>query len=228
MANPRRSTLQFHHHHGSNVLPISFSTDPQNPSSSSSILNGVFLFLKRPTAFPFLLSVFVLLTWLSLRLQRTAPPPPPRFRGGTDADANLVRFEAGAVAKDARGWVLDPVRAARDAGVLGGAQFCSSIHVGEIRPGGMRGNHRHHTCNETFVIWGADTRFRLENGNVQGDGYAEVGFSSSEVIVAASPAGTAHALINVDRVRTSFFLGCQDSLIDNNSSTTDYKVWKDL
>lgn len=43
----------------------------------------------------------------------------------------------------------------------GGAASCVSIHVGEIRPGGLRGNHRHHTCNETFVIWGAKTRFRV-------------------------------------------------------------------
>ncbi|KAJ6822459.1 uncharacterized protein M6B38_389180 [Iris pallida] len=227
MANPRRGASQFHHHNA--AATSSLSPSPQT--------HKTLLLLPFSTAFSLpeeAVGVPVPPLRLrpphlaSLRLQRTAPPPPPRSRVGTDADANLVRFEADAVAKDARGWLLDPVLAARDAGVLGGAQFCSSIHVGEIRPGGMRGNHRHHTCNETFVIWGADTRFRLENGNVQGDGYAEVGFSSSEVIVAASPAGTAHALINVDRVRTSFFLGCQDSVIDNNSSTTDYKVWKDL
>ena len=38
---------------------------------------------------------------------------------------------------------------------------CASVHVGEIRPGGMRGNHRHHGCNETFIIWGAKTAFRV-------------------------------------------------------------------
>lgn len=43
----------------------------------------------------------------------------------------------------------------------GGAVSCASVHLGEIRPGGFRGNHRHHTCNETFVIWGAKTKFRV-------------------------------------------------------------------
>lgn len=43
----------------------------------------------------------------------------------------------------------------------GGAQSCVSTHVGEIRPGGVRGNHRHHFCNETFIIWGAKTKFRV-------------------------------------------------------------------
>lgn len=43
----------------------------------------------------------------------------------------------------------------------GGAVSCKSAHVGEIRPGAMRGNHRHHSCNETFVIWGAKTIFRV-------------------------------------------------------------------
>ena len=43
----------------------------------------------------------------------------------------------------------------------GGAVSCASVHVGEIRPGGVRGNHRHHGCNETFIIWGAETAFRV-------------------------------------------------------------------
>lgn len=40
---------------------------------------------------------------------------------------------------------------------------CVAIHLGEIRPGALRGNHRHHSCNETFVIWGAKTRFRVSS-----------------------------------------------------------------
>ena len=43
----------------------------------------------------------------------------------------------------------------------GGAETCVSVHVGEIRPRGIRGNHRHYSCNETFVIWGAKTLFRV-------------------------------------------------------------------
>lgn len=132
-----------------------------------------------------------------------------------------------AISKDKRGWLVDPVRLALKNGIHGGAQFCASVHIGEIRPGGMRGNHRHHTCNETLVIWGAATKFRLENANLEGKDYAEVSIGADEVAVAASPAGTAHALINVDQVRTTFILGCQDSVI-SNSSTTDYNVWKDL
>lgn len=43
----------------------------------------------------------------------------------------------------------------------GGAKTCASVHVGEIRPGAIRGNHRHYTCNETFIIWGARLKFRV-------------------------------------------------------------------
>lgn len=43
----------------------------------------------------------------------------------------------------------------------GGAVTCASVHVGEIRPGGIRGNHRHYTSNETFIIWGARIKFRV-------------------------------------------------------------------
>lgn len=61
-----------------------------------------------------------------------------------------------------------------------------------------------------------------------GKGYAEVVIGGDEVAVVASPSGTAHALINVDPVRTTFFLGCQDSILNNTSSRSDFKVWKDL
>ncbi|KAF5205481.1 Berberine bridge enzyme-like [Thalictrum thalictroides] len=143
-------------------------------------------------------------------------------------DANLVRFTSGFLSsRDKRGWLLNPVNAAHDAGISGGAVSCASTHVGQIRPGGMRGNHRHYTCNETFVIWGAETKFRLENPKVA-KGYAEVLIGAEEVAVVASPSGSAHALLNVDPVRTTFFLGCQDSVVTYNTSSTDFNVWKDL
>uniref|UniRef100_A0A7N2LL79 Uncharacterized protein n=1 Tax=Quercus lobata TaxID=97700 RepID=A0A7N2LL79_QUELO len=95
----------------------------------------------------------------------------------------------------------------------GGAVTCASLHLGEIRPGALRGNHRHHTRNETLVIWGAKTKYRLENSQVVGEGYAEVIIDADEVAVAASPSGTAHALVNVDQIRSSYFIGCQDSIL---------------
>jgi len=110
---------------------------------------------------------------------------------------------------------------------LGGAFACLSLHVGQIQPGGLRGNHRHHTCNETFVIWGAKTKFRLENADVKDKGYGEAIIAADEVGIVASTRSTAHALINMD-VQPTFFIGCQDTTIYPNSSNTDYKVWKDL
>ncbi|ONK61508.1 uncharacterized protein A4U43_C08F30660 [Asparagus officinalis] len=241
MANPRRQGLQSQPQSPNPpLLPLSSSSSSSDQPQTSSILTSVSLFLKRPQAFPFLLSIFVLLTWLSLRLQR--PPQTPSYSSSSqfrdsrlsrslDLDANLVRFNAveipSGIAKDKRGWLVDPVSLALENGIHGGARFCASVHVGEIRPGKMRGNHRHHTCNETFVIWGAETKFRLENPSMEGKGYAEVIVGADEVAVAVSPAGTAHALINVDHIKTTFLLGCQDSVI-NISSTTEYKIWKDL
>lgn len=146
-----------------------------------------------------------------------------------DSGANIVKFSSfsSILMKDKRGWLINPVSLALDAAVPGGALSCVSVHVGEIRPGGMRGNHRHHTCNETFVIWGAKTVFRLENNAVPG-GYSEVTIDVNEVAVAASPSGTAHALLNIDSTQSTFFLGCQDNVINYNSSTSDFNVWKDL
>lgn len=51
---------------------------------------------------------------------------------------------------------------------------------------------------------------------------------ADEVAVAASPSGTAHALVNIDPVRSTFFLGCQDSVVNFGDSTTDFNIWKDL
>ncbi|XLS61452.1 hypothetical protein HN51_015680, partial [Arachis hypogaea] len=70
--------------------------------------------------------------------------------------ANLVRFSSSIpspVTKDTRGWLLDPISLARASGILGGAFTCASVHIGEIRHGRLRGNHRYHDCNKTFVFW---------------------------------------------------------------------------
>ncbi|KAI3446598.1 hypothetical protein Pfo_003263 [Paulownia fortunei] len=236
MANPRRTS------YSSNQLPIS---DPipqfqsQTPQTAATLLTSLKVFLKKPHAFPFLLSIFLLLTWVSLRFQHRYANPSfhqssysvNEKSGGyvKDSNANAVKFStfSSLVMKDKRGWLIDPVSLALDAGIPGGAVSCASIHVGEIRPGSMRGNHRHHTCNETFVIWGAKTVFRLENSALK-KGYSEITVGADEVAVAASSSGTAHALVNMDAVRSTFFLGCQDSVINYNSSTTDFNVWNDL
>lgn len=69
---------------------------------------------------------------------------------------------------------------------------------------------------------------QLENHDVAERGYAEVIIGTHDIVVAASPSGKAHALINIDPIRSTFFIGCQDSTINYNSSATDFKVWKDL
>ncbi|KAF8398146.1 hypothetical protein HHK36_017072 [Tetracentron sinense] len=229
MANPRRNSY-------------SNNQTPENQLQSQSFsLSSLIFFLKRPHAFPFLLSTFLLLTWVSLRLQHShhfsSPQKPQSSRGNQkwsreeDENANLVRFSSrfpSQISRDKRGWLLDPVSVALQAGISGGAISCASVHLGQIRPGGVRGNHRHSACNETFIIWGAETKFRLENSQIEDKGFAEVTISAEEVAVAASPSGTAHAVVNVDPTRITYFLGCQDSIITYNSSTTEFNVWKNL
>ncbi|XP_031262297.1 uncharacterized protein LOC116120490 [Pistacia vera] len=225
MANPRRNSL---------------SSNTQNSDSNSfnvhnlSRLSFLITFLKRPQAFPLLLSIFVFITWISLRLQHSDFSKSQKNWSSIEDDdvkANLVRFNShfpSPISKDKRGWLFNPVSLALDSGVKGGAVNCVSQHLGEIRPGAMRGNHRHYSVNETFIIWGAKTKFRLENNQMDDKGYAEVIVGADEVAVAASPSGTAHALVNVDPVLSTFFIGCQDGVINNNNSTSDYNVWKDL
>ncbi|KAJ6747698.1 hypothetical protein OIU74_030041 [Salix koriyanagi] len=222
MANPRRN---------------SYSNNTENTFQLQyhSRLSSLKHFLKKPLAFPLLLSIFLLLAWICLRLQHSSSSLSSsnlheiKSSQEEDEKANLIKFKSGFLSsKDKRGWLLDPVSIALEYGIKGGAVSCFSIHVGEIKPDGVRGNHRHHTCNETIVIWGAKTLFRLENSQIVDKGYAEVIVSADEVAVAASPSGTAHAIVNMDRTHTAYILGCQDSTINNNSSATDFSVWKDL
>ncbi|TKY62792.1 hypothetical protein E2542_SST12651 [Spatholobus suberectus] len=182
-------------------------------------------FLQRPHSIPFVLAVFLFLAWISLRVQRVSHAPP--HSSDRDTTANLVRLVPSRAAKDSRGWLFDPIALALASGISGGAVTCASLHVGEIRPGKLRGNHRHHDCNETFLIWGAATRFRLENSE-EDNGYAEVTLGRDEIAVAASPVHKAHALVNIDPIRSIFFIGCQDSIISYNASSNDFNVWKDL
>ena len=69
---------------------------------------------------------------------------------------------------------------------------------------------------------------QLENSEVAGKRYAEVIIGADEVAVVTSPSGTGHALVNVDPVRTAFRLGCQDGIVNLNSSSTVFNIWSDL
>lgn len=121
MANPRKNSYSNNQSSESSLHGNAFSC-------SSSIVH----FLKKPHAFPFLLSVFLLLTWVSLRLQHSA-----RFSSSSssriqntnhhwnqldDSQANLIRFSSGfpsRIAKDKRGWLLNPVSLALDSAISG-------------------------------------------------------------------------------------------------------------
>ncbi|PWA91274.1 hypothetical protein CTI12_AA090580 [Artemisia annua] len=228
MANPRRNSFP-------NTQELPVFTNPQIQSRFSRLK----LFLKKPQSFPFLLSLLLILTWVFLRIQQNSQIQPKPIKPNTllsndnqdqDHEANVIRFKSNfpsKIAKDNRGWLLDPVSIALASGIKGGALVCSSIHVGEIKPGRYRGNHRHYGCNETFLIWGGRTMFRLENKGLE-KGFAQVLVGVEDVAVAVSPAGTAHALINVDETRSTFIIGCQDSVISYDTSSSDFGVWDDL
>ncbi|KAH9603316.1 hypothetical protein KSS87_013412 [Heliosperma pusillum] len=257
MVNPRRSS------YGNIII-----SNHQNPENQSISLFSILNLLKKPQVFPLLLTFFIFITWVSLRFQHSSSIPlnSQKWSREFDLKANLVRFSSSYLSKDNRGWLLNPISAALDAHISGGAVSCASVHVGEIRPGGMRGNHRHYTCNETFIFWGARLKFRMHLISPQnavvvtfktlitrlsfgvvvdiliyvsafevvsmaltfGLGYAEVIIAEDEVAVAGSPIGTAHAMVNVDPVRTAFLLGCQDGIANYNSSGTAFNIWNDL
>ena len=102
---------------------------PDNPFQiRPGYLASIVQFFQKPHSLPFVLSIFLFLTWISIRLQRAS-----QFSAGytgndadwsTNADmkANLVRFSSGIpsqITKDKRGWLLDPVSLASSSGIPG-------------------------------------------------------------------------------------------------------------
>lgn len=123
MANPRRNTQS-----------------SENPFHAQTLtFSSVTHFLKKPHAFPFLLSIFLFLTWVSLRLQHSSSPSRfsinkddahKKWSQSSDSRANLVRFGSGfpsPIAKDKRGWLLDPISLAKDSRISGTPPFSFCI-----------------------------------------------------------------------------------------------------
>lgn len=123
MANPRRNS--YTNNQGSEAPMFQNSSHSHSHSVSSLFIQ----FLKKPHAFPFLLSLFLLLTWLSLRVQHASYFSPSfpsvldnKSSKEDDILANLVRFSSGfpsQLAKDKRGWLLDPISLALRSGISG-------------------------------------------------------------------------------------------------------------
>ena len=112
MSNPRRT------------LHVNSSQNPDNPFQTQSNTFFSLNFLKKPHAFPFLLSIFLFLTWVSLRFQNSShvssrPLSLQRWNKEDDLKANLVRYLPFQLSKDTRGWLLNPVTAALNAGLSG-------------------------------------------------------------------------------------------------------------
>lgn len=94
-------------------------------------LSSFLFFLKKPQAFPFLLSIFVLLTWLSLRFHQSPPSSirshhADHWRQQSDHFSNLARFPSSTnlpsshlLHYDPRGWLLNPLLVAQEAAISG-------------------------------------------------------------------------------------------------------------
>jgi|TARA_B100000405_G_scaffold258904_1_gene193916 hypothetical protein len=118
--------------------------------------------------------------------------------------------------------VLDAVKAAG----LKGPSRCLDLHVGTVRPGGARGNHRHKTRDESLIVWGASGRIRVER---PGMGYHDYVVDRDDVVVLSAPAGSAHAIRADDGEGNVMMLAaCSDAPpTDGPDPNTDYRVWKD-
>lgn len=106
--------------------------NPRRVVAENQRLSPLINLLKKPLAFPLLLSFFVFLTWISLRLQHSSSSSHPKSALKSshpdleildgDDKVNLVRYDSVSISpvrKDDRGWLLDPVILARDSRLNG-------------------------------------------------------------------------------------------------------------
>ncbi|GMY19938.1 hypothetical protein FCV25MIE_15177 [Fagus crenata] len=150
MANPRRNSYA---NNQSSDSPIF-----QNPSShADSTSSRIIHFLKKPHAFPFLLTIFLFLTWLSLKLQHSShyfSPPFSRSQQALfthhtledDAKVNLVRFSFGfpsPLTKDNKGWILNPIALALRSNLLGNAKVPIAMDDSPLLPLALGLAHYH-------------------------------------------------------------------------------------
>eukprot|EP00271_Cylindrocystis_brebissonii_P016246 TRINITY_DN39581_c0_g1_i1.p1 TRINITY_DN39581_c0_g1~~TRINITY_DN39581_c0_g1_i1.p1 ORF type:complete len:208 (+),score=28.58 TRINITY_DN39581_c0_g1_i1:305-928(+) len=145
-------------------------------------------------------------------------------------DANMVKLDTlkGPLpGGDKRGWIMSPMLLAEKLTLAGGALSCRDVHAGTVLPGAQRGNHRHHTKNETFLVWGAKAFWRIENAKLR-EGYSHVIVKAHEMAVFTGPRERAHGLGNLDTKRTLNLIVCADADWDPEKPDTDYHVWTDL
>lgn len=126
MANPRRGSYSL----PQATISLESAVPPPTFAQRNVLFSSSYVihFLKKPHAFPFLLSAFLFLTWISLRLQSSSSrfSSPPHLRDDAikwsrenDSKANLARFSASGLAKDKRGWLVNPVSLVHDSGIAG-------------------------------------------------------------------------------------------------------------
>jgi len=100
----------------------------------------------------------------------------------TDKPFHIINVETG---RDARGWVSNLL----DFLPLPAEQI-KNIHVVELKPGAVRGNHRHRRQREWFLICGGPCRLAVE---IDGQRTEQTIAGDRPVLVSVAP-GTAHAL----------------------------------
>lgn len=144
--NPRRSS--YITGAGNQSISIENNSLFQTQTQTSNVVASLKVFLKKPHAFPFLLFVFLLLTWVSLRLQhsasfsssdKTSSFSSQDLKWGEkksssvedDHKANLIRFPSSEtlsyITKDKRGWLMDPVSVALKSGISGNVCACVCV-----------------------------------------------------------------------------------------------------
>ncbi|XLT14740.1 hypothetical protein HN51_060430 [Arachis hypogaea] len=138
-------------------------------------------FLQRPLSLPFVLTIFLFFTWISLHFHTASKASSSSLHWTAihHINLNLLRFRSGIpskILKDECGWLLDPLSLAYASRISGGAITCVMQEKSDQKS------------------------------------YGEVTIGSDDIIVAASPSGTTHVIKNVDQIRCTFFLGCQDNL----------------
>lgn len=163
---------------------------------------------------------FVLVMYMMQSSTKTKPWPTTAglwvLRTSAHSNTSSLPVAPHPFAGDKRGWIGNPFDALN---LFVGDLAVRDVHIGVIRAGGTRGNHRHHNKHELIIVFGAEMDLRV----------GEVTYKSSadDVLALRCPPGTPHLIHNIDGSgRQVSLVAFVDSEWDPNNPATDYGVWQ--
>ena len=91
--------------------------------------------------------------------------------------------------QDKRGWGVNPLDALEISG-----DFPGNLHIVSLKPGAVRGNHRHANATEWILVFGGQAKIVWKTG--EATSIDQISVDNSEPTLFEIPPGVDHAIVN--------------------------------